>query len=174
MEELRYPIGRYEPTDFSPLQKQQYLNELRYLPDRLEAAILNLDAGQLETPYRAGGWNLRQVVHHVSDSHTQCLMRLKWALTENNPTIKPYNENDWAQTTEYEKVPINVSITQLHAIHLKLVALFNSLTEEDFGRTYVHPQYGNQYTIWYMLGLYAWHGKHHVAHITSLRERMNW
>jgi hypothetical protein len=174
MEDLRYPIGKYEPQPYSAALKTKRLADLRYLPDMLEAAITNLDEAQLETPYRDGGWNLRQVVHHVCDSHMNALVRVKWVLTEENPTIKAYDENKWAVTPEYTTVPINISLTMLHAIHTKLYALFSAMSEEDLNRTYVHPEHQKQFTLWYLMGLYAWHGKHHTAHINSLRERMKW
>lgn len=174
LEQLKYPIGKYEPQPFSEAQKKKWLNELKLLPQLLEDAIINLDAHQLEEPYREGGWTLRQVVHHISDSHTNALIRVKWALTEDNPVIKAYNEKLWAETSEYRNVPINISITQLYTIHAKLYDLFAHFTEAEFNRTYIHPESQKQFTLWYLMGLYAWHGRHHVAHITGTRDRMKW
>jgi len=170
----RYPIGKYEAQPFSESLKKQRLGDIKLLPTILENAVANLDAAQLETPYRDGGWNVRQVVHHVSDSHMNALCRLKWSLTEDNPTIKTYDEAKWAETSEYKDLPINISLTMLHTIHAKLHDLFSNLSDEEWKRTYFHPESQKQFDLWYLLGLYSWHGKHHVAHITNLRERMKW
>lgn len=172
--DLRYPVGKYEAQPYSEALKKERLGNIKILPQLLEQAIINLDAAQLETPYREGGWTVRQVVHHVSDSHMNALCRLKLALTEDNPTICAYNEAKWAETSEYKHLPINISLTMLHTIHAKLYDLFSNLSDEQWKRTYFHPQYQKQFDLWYLLGLYSWHGKHHVAHITSLRERMGW
>jgi uncharacterized damage-inducible protein DinB len=174
MTDLRYPTGKYEPQPFSHQLRDQWLSELKFLPGDLERAIQNLDEQQLNTPYRAGGWNIRQVVHHIADSHMNALVRFKLGLTEENPTIKAYDEAAWARLGDVEAVPINVSITILHGIHLRLVATIRDLSDTQWQRTVIHPEYQQQMTLWYLLGNYAWHGKHHVAHITSLRERNNW
>lgn len=174
MTDLRYPIGKYEPQPFSERQKLSWLQDLTFLPDELERAVQNLDEQQLATPYREGGWNIKQVVHHVADSHMNALIRFKLGLTEDNPTIKPYDEAAWARLNDVELVPINVSLTLLHGIHLRMVSTIRGLSEAAWQRTLVHPEYNRQMTLWYLLGNYAWHGKHHVAHITSLRERNNW
>lgn len=174
MEDLRYPIGRYQPMPFSQQQLQDWLIDIQYLPQHLENAVLNLDERQLDTPYRAEGWTVRQVVHHVADSHTNACIRFKLGLTEDNPTIKPYDENAWAKLNDTAVVPINISLTLLHALHTRWMAVLQSIKEEEWERTVVHPEHGRQMTLWYLLGLYAWHGRHHTAHITSLRERMGW
>lgn len=172
--DLRYPIGEYEPAQFSEALKEERLADIKFLPGLLEQAIENLDEAQLNTPYRDGGWTVRQVVHHVSDSHLNALSRLKFTLTEDNPTVMGYDEASWAETAEYTLLPVNISLTMIHTIHAKLHALFSSLTTEQWTRTYVHSQSKKQFDLWYLLGMYAWHGKHHVAHITSLRERKGW
>jgi hypothetical protein len=174
LESLKYPVGKYEPEEFSETVKVKWLADIKYLPGLLEQAVLNLDANQLDTPYREGGWTIQQVVHHVSDSHMNALVRIKWTLTEDNPLIKAYNEKAWAGTSEYKNLPINISLTMLHTIHAKMYDLFSNMKEEEWKRTYIHPEHQKQFTLWYLLGMYAWHGKHHVAHIVSLRERMNW
>lgn len=174
MTDLRYPIGKYEPQPLSQKQKQSWLNDLKYLPDDLERAVQNLDEQQLNTPYREGGWSVKQVVHHVADSHMNSLIRFKLGLTEENPTIKPYDEAAWANLDDVDAVLINVSLTLLHGIHLRLVKTIENLTDEQWQRTLFHPEHQKQMTLWYLLGMYAWHGKHHTAHITSLRERNNW
>ena len=170
----RYPIGKYEPQPFSQEQKEKYLADIKFLPQDAEQVILNLDAHQLQTPYRDGGWTLQQLVHHIADSHANAYIRFKLALTEDNPTIKPYLESEWALLNDVETVPINVSLTLLHALHQRLHATLISLTDEQWQRTLVHPEKGLQMTIWYLLGMYAWHGKHHVAHIKMLRENKGW
>lgn len=174
MDDLRYPIGKYEPQPFSEQQKQEWLNDIKFLPLALENAILNLDAAQLETPYRDGGWTSKQVVHHVADSHMNAYCRFKLGLTEDNPTIKPYEENLWANLKDTHNTPINVSITLLHALHTRLHEVLRNISDEEFNRTIFHPEHKKEMTLWHLLGMYAWHGKHHTAHITSLRERKNW
>jgi uncharacterized damage-inducible protein DinB len=174
MEDLRYPIGKYEPQPYSEEQKNRWLSDLKFLPDDLERAVQNLDEHQLNTPYREGGWTVKQVVHHVADSHMNALIRFKLGLTEDNPTIKPYDEAAWAKLNDVDTVPINISLTILHGMHLRLVETIKHLSDEQWQRTLVHPEYQKQMTLWYLLGNYAWHGKHHVAHIISLKERNNW
>jgi uncharacterized damage-inducible protein DinB len=170
----RYPIGKYEPKPFSEQQKQTWLLDLQFLPEALERAINNLDEAQLNTPYRDGGWTVKQLVHHVADSHMNAYIRFKLGLTEDKPTIKPYEEQDWALLADNDLVPINVSLTLLHALHLRWVATIKDLTEEQWNRLVVHPAANREMSIWFLLGLYAWHGNHHVAHITTLRENKQW
>ncbi len=170
----RYPIGKYEPKPYSEQQKQAWLLDLQFLPEALERAINNLDEAQLNTPYRDGGWTVKQLVHHVADSHMNAYIRFKLGLTEDKPTIKPYEEQDWALLADNDLVPINVSLTLLHALHLRWVATIKDLTEEQWNRLVVHPAANREMSIWFLLGLYAWHGNHHVAHITTLREDKQW
>lgn len=172
--DLRYPIGQYEPQPYSDRQKRVWLQDIQFLPGLIEQAIENLDEKQLDTPYRDGGWTVKQVVHHVPDSHMNAYTRFKLGLTEDNPTIRPYDEVLWAQQRDVEVVPINISITLLYALHTRWHAAIRDLTDEQWKRTVVHPAANKQMTLWYLLGSYAWHGKHHVAHITSLRERKRW
>jgi hypothetical protein len=178
--DLRYPIGKAEDQPFADKKmydeniKEVHLNDIQYCPGLLEAAVLNLDEHQLNTSYRDKGWTLKQVVHHVADSHINAYVRFKLALTETNPVIKPYDEAAWANLSDTQDVPINISLTLLHALHLRWVTLMRNMTETDWQRTVFHPEHKRFITLWYMLGNYAWHGKHHAAHITSLRERMNW
>ena len=170
----RYPIGQYEPQPYSEKLKQEWLNDIKFLPTTLENAILNLDASQLNTPYRDGGWTVSQLVHHVADSHINAYCRFRLALTEDNPTIRPYDEKLWANLADVDSVPMNVSITLLHAIHSRLHATIKDLSDDDWNRTVFHPEHKKTFTLWYLLGSYAWHGKHHVAHITTLRDQKNW
>lgn len=172
--DLRYPTGRYNPQPFSEQQKEKWLLDIQFLPNDLERAIENMDAYQLDTPYREGGWTPRQVVHHVADSHMNAYIRFKLGLTEENPVIKPYEEGEWAKLEDVFAVPVNVSITLLHSLHQRLYAMLNPLDEEKFNRTVFHPEHKKNMSLWFLLGMYAWHGKHHVAHITSLKERNIW
>lgn len=169
----RYPIGKYEPKPYSQQQREQWLNDLKFLPTDLEMAVTNLDEFQLDTPYREGGWTVKQLVHHVADSHANAYIRFKLGLTEDNPPVKPYNEKEWALLNDVQTVPINVSLTWLHAMHQRWVASIRDLTDEQWQRTVLHPQH-NEISLWFLLGMYAWHGKHHTAHITTLREQNNW
>ena len=174
MTDPRYPIGKYEPKDFSTEQKEEWLNVIANLPESLNKAVAGLSEAQLQTPYREGGWTVRQLVHHVADSHTNAYIRFKLGLTETNPTIKPYEEKEWALLPDVETVSISVSLTLLEAIHTRWYATIKDITEEQLQRTVVHPEHGRQMTLWFLLGMYAWHSKHHVAHITTLREKNNW
>ncbi|MEN9685590.1 MAG: hypothetical protein RLZZ28_1376 [Bacteroidota bacterium] len=170
----RYPIGKYEAQPFSNSLKEKLLADLQFLPDELEQSVLNLDAAQLQTAYREGGWTVQQLVHHVADSHMNAYTRFKLGLTEDQPTIKPYDEKAWVLLADIEVVPINVSLTILHAVHRRLVAAIRHLTDEQWERTVVHPENKRSMSLWFLLGMYAWHGKHHTAHITTLRKNKGW
>ena len=173
-QDLRYPIGQYEPKPFSADQKEEWLADIKFLPQAIEYAITNLDEAQLQTPYREGGWTVHQLVHHIADSHINAYCRFKLGYTEERATIRPYDENLWVQTSDVQNLPINVSITLLHALHQRWYEFLTNLTNEDFNRTVYHPEHKKEFTLWHLLGMYAWHSRHHTAHITSLRERMNW
>jgi len=172
--DLKYPIGKYTPQPYSPEQKKAWILDMQFLATSLERAIINLDEAQLNTPYREGGWNIKQVVHHLADSHMNAYCRIKLAITEDKPSIKGYDENAWAVLPDNDIVPINVSITLLHALHIRLVATLKELTEEQFERLVFHPEKNREMSIWTLMGIYAWHGNHHVAHIKNLRERNKW
>ncbi len=172
--DLRYPIGRYEPKPYSEHLKQDWLNDIKFLPQLLENAIVNLDEAELQTPYRDGGWTVQQVVHHVADSHINAYCRFKLGLTEEKPAIRPYDEKTWALLNDVQNVPINISITLLYALHTRWYSLISDLTLSDWERIVYHPEADKTMTLWYLLGNYAWHGKHHTAHITSLRQRKGW
>ncbi|HVS98026.1 MAG TPA: putative metal-dependent hydrolase [Puia sp.] len=171
---LRYPIGRYETKAYSEHQKETWLNDLKFLPQLLENSISNLDEAQLMTPYREGGWTVQQVVHHVADSHMNAYCRFKLGLTEENPTIRPYEEKAWAVLNDVGKIPVNVSITLLYSLHTRWYAAIGDLGLKEWERKVFHPEAGKEMSLWYLLGMYAWHGLHHVAHITALRERNKW
>lgn len=173
MTDHRYPIGKFQPVPFSTEEKEKLMWEILFLPRQLEMAILNLDEHQLNVPYREGGWNTRQVVHHVADSHMNAYIRFKLGLTEANPTIKPYDEAAWAELSDY-RMAVNISLTLLHALHNRWFDLLKQMSDDDFQRTIFHPQQQKEISLWTMLGIYAWHGKHHCAHINELRERNKW
>ena len=174
LEELRYPIGRFIPPLSSPADvRTTQIETLRSLPVNLRSAVRDLSDTQLDTPYRDGGWSVRQLVHHVADSHTNAYVRCKLALTEDWPAIKPYDEAAWATLKDSELTPVDVSLTLLESLHARWTVLLRSLKPEDFQRRFTHPDSGPHDLDW-LLGLYSWHGDHHIAHITSLRERMSW
>ena len=172
--DLRYPIGEYVPEPFSEAIKEQWLSDIKFLPTAIEAAILNLDEHQLKTPYREGGWTVHQLVHHIADSHMNAYCRFKLGYTEDNPTIRTYEEKLWAGTTDVQNLPVNISVTLLHALHIRLYEFLKYFSDEAWGKTIFHPEHKRQFTLWHLLGMYAWHGLHHTAHITSLRIRKEW
>ena len=173
--DLSYPIGKFEYAGSStPEQRVQYIREIEETPARLREAIRGLNEQQLNTPYRPSGWMVRQVVHHVPESHMNAYIRFKLGLTEDNPTIKPYNEKRWSETPDVATTPLDVSLALLENVHKRWVILLRALTPSDLARTIVHPEYGTSLSLDRYLAMYAWHGKHHVAHITSLRERNAW
>jgi len=174
IEALKYPVGKFSfPSSVSPEQRLQWIEEIAATPARLRAAVEGLTAEQLETPYRPSGWTVRQVIHHVPESHMNAYIRFKLALTEDEPTIKPYDEAAWANLPDVAVTPIETSLALLDALHNRWVRLLRRLSEADFARTFRHPALG-VIRLDGNLALYAWHGKHHIAHITSLRERMGW
>lgn len=174
MDDLRYPVGKFK-YDGPPSenQKKAFLNDIAATPANLRAAVKGLSEAQLDTPYRPGGWTVRQVVHHVPDSHMNSYMRFKLALTEDEPTIKPYAEDKWAELADTKATPIEVSLTLLDSLHDRWVRLLRSLASDDWKKTFRHPELGAM-TLEKTLALYAWHGKHHVAHITELRQQKSW
>jgi uncharacterized damage-inducible protein DinB len=174
MSDLRYPIGKFHYD--GPLtedQRQEALNNVAETPANLRRAVNGLSDAQLNTPYRPGGWTVRQVVHHVPDSHLNSYIRCKLALTEDAPTIKPYAEDRWAELADTNATPLEVSLTLLDSLHDRWMRLLRSLKPEDWARTFRHPEIGPM-TLDKNLALYSWHGRHHVAHITGLREREGW
>lgn len=173
-DDLRYPIGEYVPLPFDPNLLPGLIADIQFLPNRLEAALQNLDEAQLLTPYRPGGWTVQQVVHHVADSHMNAYIRFKLASTNSGVTVTPYDEQAWAETSDIS-LPVNISITLLHCLHLRWVHYLKAIPPEDWSEKSVfHPAHKKHLSLWYLLGMYAWHGQHHTAHITALRERMSW
>ncbi len=178
MNDLRYPIGKFEwipLRDESAMAKgrAQHIEVLSKLPAQMRAAVRDLSPEQLDTPYRPEGWSVRQVVHHVPDSHLNAYIRFKLALTEDEPTIKPYREDAWAKLPDVVTTPIEVSLQMLAALHSRWVNLLVAMKPADFARTLKHPERG-LLSLDEMLAMYAWHSQHHLAHITALRERMKW
>ncbi|MEO7921158.1 MAG: YfiT family bacillithiol transferase [Thermoanaerobaculia bacterium] len=175
MTDARYPIGPFEtPTaPATPEIRLAFIEQLDEAPGRLRAAVKGMTELQLDTPYRAGGWTVRQLVHHVPDSHINAYTRFKLALTEQNPDIKTYEEDRWANLPDVRSVPVETSLTLLEALHGRWVALLQALDADDFTRTFQHPESG-AFTIDRALAMYAWHGRHHVAHVTTLKTLRGW
>jgi len=173
-EALKYPIGKYNAQPFSTELKEEWITIISKLPDNLISAVEGLNENKLQTPYREEGWTVVQLVHHIADSHINAYTRFKLGLTEENPTIKPYEEKEWALLADTKQIPISVSINLLVALHTRWTTILENITDEEWNRTVVHPEHGKQMTLWFLLGMYAWHSQHHVAHITQLRKRNNW
>jgi hypothetical protein len=173
LQQLRFPIGKYERPSQLPLDdraRAALILDIERAPAGLRAAVSGLSDEQLDTPYRPGGWTIRQVVHHVPDSHMNGYTRMRLAATEDHPTIKPYQEARWAELTDVHTVPIDVSLTLLEALHIRWTAFLRGLSPSDFLRTYLHPELG-AVPLDVAIGIYAWHGKHHTAHITTALKR---
>jgi len=173
-EDLRYPIGTFSFAGSSTAQERQgWIRDIAQAPAALRAAVAGLSPQQLDTPYRPGGWTVRQIIHHVPDSHMHSFLRMKFALVEDHPTIKAYDEAQWAKLPDYSSTPVEVSLALLEALHVRWVVLMESMSQADFERTFFHPEAGVLRLDW-IPAQYAWHGRHHTAHITVLRERMGW
>ena len=173
--DLRYPIGTYTPP--APVTEpmvSSWIEEIAALPAALRATVAPLTDAQLDTPYRPDGWTVRQVVHHVPESHMNCFIRFKWALTEPRPLIKAYDERAWALLPDIQAVPVAHSLDLLETLHVRLVGLLRSLSWTDLQREFVHPETGATATLAQTVGAYAWHGRHHLAHIEHLIEREGW
>ena len=174
MTDPRYPIGPFtKPTAFDDAFRQAARAAIAAAPGLLKSAVAGLSKAQLDTPYRPGGWTVRQVVHHVPDSHMNAYIRFRWALTEDEPVIKTYDERLWADLPDARTAPIEPSLDLLESLHARWMALLSALTARDFARCLAHPEMG-RVDLDTLLALYAWHGRHHAAHITTLRERSGW
>lgn len=171
----RYPIGKfsYEKKGNGKEQRKIFISEIESVPFNLRKTISGLSEKQLDTPYREGGWAIRQVVHHLPDSHLNAYIRFKLALTESNPTVKTYDEKEWAKLDDYTETPIEVSLNLLDNLHMRWIVLLKSMDDADFKKTYLHRELGKVDLDW-LTALYAWHGKHHIAHINSVRKRKGW
>ncbi|MBS1747724.1 MAG: putative metal-dependent hydrolase [Bacteroidetes bacterium] len=172
--DLKYPIGKYEVQPFSNKQKEDWLLDIKFLPSELELSVQNFDELQLQTPYRDDGWTVHQLVHHIADSHINAYIRFKLCLTEDSPTIKTYDQDAWAELDDTKNLPINISLTLLHALHQRWYVTIKDLPDEAWNRTVYHTEQKKQITLWDLLGMYSWHCKHHVAHINNLKEKMGW
>ena len=174
MTNLQYPIGKFQPAEkVSDQDRRAFIQQIEDAPASLWSAVTGLSEQQLDTAYREGGWTVRQVVHHLADSHMNAFIRFKLAMTEDQPTVKTYQQERWAELSDAKTAPVVVSLNLFDSVHKRFVALLRSMSAADFSRTMNHPEQGivtlNRY-----LSLYAWHGRHHVAHITALRDRMGW
>ncbi len=174
MEDLRHPIGKFSFDREATAEKRAgWIRDITQVPAALRKAVAGLTAAQLDTPYREGGWTVRQVVHHIADSHMNSFTRIKLALTEDVPTIKPYDQNAWVTLADVKGMDIAPSLSLIEGLHARWAALLSSLSASDYARTFMHPENGRT-TVDRTVQIYAWHGKHHVAHITALRERSGW
>ena len=175
LDHLRYPIGKFEkPKNISQDHLNSWISILEHLPSRLSNLVSSLNDEQLDTPYRPDGWTVRQVIHHVSDSHHHSYIRFKWALTEDKPVIKPYFEQNWANLFDTKTATIQMSLDHLSAVHFKLVYLLKGLTDEQLSRSFIHPDGNEEVVLKQNIGIYAWHGSHHYAHIENLMKQEGW
>lgn len=175
LEKLRYPIGVFEtPQVYTPQLLAKAIQTIANFPEKLKSEVGHLSNEQLETPYRPGGWTIRQLIHHCADSHMNCFIRLKWTLTENNPTIKFYYENLWGEGIDNKTMPIEPTLQFLEGLHFRLAFVMKSLTEEALHLAYIHPEHNKEFELREMICLYEWHCKHHLAHIIELKKREYW
>ncbi|AOH56236.1 metal-dependent hydrolase [Peribacillus muralis] len=170
--DLKYPVGQFHFDGEIASMADDWIKEIGTLPSLLKEAVASMDDEQLDTAYRPGGWTVRQVVHHVADSHMNAYIRFKLALTEENPVIKPYEQGRWAELPDYG-MPVDISLTLIEAVHGRLHTLLSGLSADDLNRTFLHPDSG-EVKVGENIGMYAWHGRHHLAHITSLSKRRGW
>ena len=173
IDDLRYPAGRFTPVTPSDEVRRAAIDDLAALPRQMREAVAGLNDAQLDTPYRDGGWTLRQVVHHVPDSHMNAYIRFKLALTEDEPTIRPYMEDRWAELPESKQAPVELSLDLLDNLHQRWTMVLKNISEADWKRNFKHPEMGLM-SLEKTLALYSWHGRHHTAHVTALREKMGW
>jgi hypothetical protein len=175
LEKLQYPIGKYKaPDEYSAAYIQEAISQISTFPERLKQEVIHLSEDQLNTPYRRDGWSIRQVIHHCGDSHVNCYIRLKWALTEEIPIIKYYYEDRWALLEDNLTMPIQPSLLLLEGLHYRLAYLMGSLNNIDLNKSFIHPEHNKEIQIQELISLYAWHGNHHIAHITELKKRKGW
>jgi uncharacterized damage-inducible protein DinB len=172
-EDLRFPVGKFEKIEVTNELRKQFIQTISELPQKLRDAVNDLNEEQLETQYRPEGWTIKQVVHHIADSHSNSLIRFKLALTEDIPPIKPYMEDRWAELADAKHAPIDLSLSLIDGLHARWTLVLQNMSAEDFERKLFHPEHG-EVDLNYMLSLYDWHCRHHLAHITKLKERNNW
>jgi hypothetical protein len=174
-DQLRYPIGKFKaPETYTSDYLSERIQAIAQFPELLKNEVMHLTDEQLDTPYRDGGWTIRQVVHHCADSHMNCFIRIKWALTEDNPTIKFYYEDRWGDMTDNATMPVAPSLAFLEGLHFRLAYLMKSLSATDLEKSFIHPEHNASFQIKEIIGTYAWHGLHHLAHITELKKRKGW
>jgi len=175
LEALKYPIGKFEnPMDISSEDIKKWITDISELPEKLNKTVRPLSKEQLDTPYRPDGWTLKQLVHHIADSHMSALLRFKWALTEDEPTIKAYDEKAFANLYDSKLVPVETSLDFINALHGKWVILMENMSVSDFEKTFVHPQSGSRFKLKEILSHYSWHTRHHFAHVDNLKKRKGW
>jgi hypothetical protein len=175
LEKLRYPIEKFKaPEVYSSEYIKAAIEEIAAFPERLKKEVIHLTEEQLDTPYRQDGWTIRQVIHHCGDSHMNCYIRLKWALTEEIPIIKSYYEDRWAQLEDNLTMPIQPSMLLLEGLHYRLTYLMQRLNSAELKKSFIHPEHNKEIQIQELIGLYAWHGNHHLSHITELKKLKNW
>jgi hypothetical protein len=175
MEHLKFPIGKFKKPDaYTEIYFKEQISIIENFPRSIKKALLGLTDEQLDTPYRPEGWTIRQVVHHCADSHMNSLTRFKLTLTEDKPVIKPYYEERWAELSDSKTMPLEPSLNMLEGIHERWTVLLNNLTSPDFERSFIHPEHGKEIPLKENIGIYAWHCQHHLAHITTLKEKMGW
>ena len=175
LEKLKYPIGKFIiPDEYSPEYISDKIKEIAVLPEKLRNETIDLNDEQLDTPYRPDGWTVRQVIHHCAESHMNCYIRIKWALTENNPVIKAYDEVLWSELHDNLTMPIQPTLDLLKGLHFRLGYIMRSLSISDLEKTFVHPADNSENKLKKIIGMYAWHGNHHLAHITTLKKYKNW
>lgn len=175
MTDLRYPIGKFTPpAEYTPAFRSAAIDEVALAPSRIEAAVKGLTREQMLTPYRDGGWTVAQVVHHLADSHANAYMRFKLGLTETDPAIRPYDENAWANLPDGMDADVTTSLEIFRALQSRMRTMLARMTPDEFERSIFHPEHKRTMTLDRLLAIYAWHGRHHAAHVTALRERMGW
>lgn len=175
MEDLKFPIGKFtKPLEYSEEFISRQIETIQQFPSHLRKAVATLSDAQLDTPYRPEGWTIRQVVHHCADSHMNSLTRFKLTLTEDKPIIKPYYEERWAELADSKTMPLEPSLKMLEGIHERWSVLLTKITKEELERSFIHPEHGKEIPLKENIGIYAWHCQHHLAHITTLKEKMEW
>jgi len=175
IETLKYPIGKFQrPADLSPDRVAEWVNDIEQLPQQLRASIAGFSEEQINTPYRPEGWTVRQLIHHIADSHMNSYIRYRWTLTEDNPTIKAYHQSAWGDLPDCKSEPVEVSLSILEGVHQRWVTLLKSFGPAEWKRTFFHPESEQQFTLDLNTAIYSWHGKHHLAHIEALKNRKGW
>lgn len=175
LEKLKYPIGKFiAPSAYSAEYLSSKIEEITLFPQKLKQETIYLSDEQLDTPYRPDGWTIRQVIHHCAESHMNCFIRIKWALTENNPVIKAYDETLWSELPDTLQMPIQPTLTLLEGLHFRLAFIMKNLSKGELEKSFIHPENNSEYKIKQIIATYAWHGNHHLAQITTLKKYKNW